>query len=147
MQTSAALLAACVALAGCSHALRQTIETSKPGEKSAFLTNVPRRIEDFKKSYARDHPLTSERFWLWDYAGFLGKLLREVNEKIGDGTTLAKDHLRAVSGFAEVQAISTRRYVFPMWRGASGYDAALAETIVALHEEILKTLIAAMGVG
>lgn len=118
---------------------------SQPKEKSAFLAGVPLRIETFKRDYARQYPLTSEKFWLWDYAHFLEILLRDVNHQIGDGQTLTEDHLRSISTFADVQTVSGAWYVYPMWRGASGYDATHAKNVVRRFEEVLRGLVPAMG--
>ena len=145
MRIAALLLAICTAFAGCASTKHSPTHALLPGEKSAFLNDVPHRIENFKRGYARDYPLTSEKFWLWDYANFLGELLLDVNQKIGDGTTLNEEHLRAIKTFAEVQTISSRGYVYPLWRGASGYDAAFAQGAIARYEETLRGMIAAMG--
>ncbi len=110
-----------------------------------MLADVPHRIEAFKRVYAHDYPLTSERFWLRDYARFLEDLLRDVNRQIGDGDTLTEDHLRSIATFADVQTVSSKWYVYPMWRGASGYDATHARNVVGCFEEVLRGLVPAMG--
>lgn len=116
-------------------------QSSSPDEKSALLAGVPGRIESFKRTYARDHPLSSHKFWLWDYANFLQTLLRDVNHQIGNGDTLTDEHLRSIAVFADVQTASSKGYVYPMWRGASGYDATHAQNVVSRFEEVLRNLV------
>ena len=132
-------------LCGCASATRQPVTPPRSEERSAFLADVPHRIETFKRTYARDYPLTSEKFWLWDYAHFLEVLLRDVNRQIGDGDTLSEEHLRSIATFADVQTVSSKWYVYPMWRGASGYDATYARNVVHRFEEVLRGLVPSMG--
>jgi hypothetical protein len=109
------------------------------------LQSVPQRILDFHASYVRDGGFASGKFWLWDYANFLEALLREVNHAIGDGETLSPEHLKAIATFADVETAMTRSYVYPLWRGASGYDAAHAQNVASRYENVLRNLVVAMG--
>ena len=145
MKSALFILLASAAISGCTSIPTVKTVGPTPGEKNLLLQSVPRRIIDFHASYVRDGGLASGKFWLWDYANFLEALLREVNQAIGDGDTLSPEHLKAIATFADVETVTTRSYVYPLWRGASGYDAAHAQNVASLYENILRDLVVAMG--
>ena len=112
-----------------------------------ILLQVPRRIQTFreKANYGQFSNTHDELVKKWQYVRFLEQLIINVNQDVTSGGALSPEQIKAIGSFAQLTVILRDDYLPSTFRGSSGFESREVNSMIDLHENVIKDLIPGIG--